>query len=153
LFILYTIGYSQANQACPASNIIASSSCPPTWKQSGGNCYKTTKPLTWFQAKEECAQMGGFMTAPHSKSDLQFLQTFEWYFWINCNDLQKEGEWECKDGTTVVNYLEWGEGQPSNYRGSEHCAEARPSTQGWNDISCYVSKPAICKSEMPTLHL
>ncbi|XP_038059597.1 snaclec convulxin subunit beta-like [Patiria miniata] len=86
------MGETAGKEMCKAS-IGHGWACPPTWYQWGRKCYKAiTEPLTWFEAKDECTKMGGFLVAPRSHEETDFLvQLLPSKFWINCSDVEKEG--------------------------------------------------------------
>ena len=66
--------------------------CPPAWIQWGDKCYRATGRLTWHQAKQECTQMGSVLVVPQSRAETEFLLSLvDTNFWIDCNDLQREG--------------------------------------------------------------
>ncbi|XP_038056150.1 CD209 antigen-like protein E [Patiria miniata] len=95
--------------------------------------------------------MGSVLVMPQSQEETEFLQknVYHW-FWINCSDLQVEGTWVCKDGTTDVEYRNWKMGEPNNHGGREDCAAADES--GWNDVPCDDLSPVICQRPAPQLH-
>ncbi|XP_038055119.1 C-type lectin domain family 4 member E-like [Patiria miniata] len=136
------------NERCGAS---IRGACPPAWSQWGDKCYKQlSKNLPWAEAKQECIKMGSVLVMPQSQEETDFLQknVYHW-FWINCNDLQVEGAWVCQDGTTVVEYSNWGKGQPSST--SEDCAVVTDNGD-WNDVPCDDLSPVICQRPAPQLH-
>ncbi|XP_038055980.1 hepatic lectin-like [Patiria miniata] len=128
----YTI-CTGGNERCGAS---IRGACPPAWSQWGGKCYKQlSENLPWAEAKQECIKMGSILVMPQSQEETDFLlkNVYHW-FWINCNDLQVEGTWVCQDGTTEVEYRNWGNWQPSNGI-REDCGAMRDSGD-WNDVPC-----------------
>ncbi|XP_022095914.1 hepatic lectin-like [Acanthaster planci] len=95
-----------------------------------------TKDLTWFEAKDECVKMESALVVPQSDEETDFILGLTSHdFWINCDDLLKEGAWKCRVGNDEVKYRNWREDQPSNNGGNEHCAEIC-STGEWNDDRC-----------------
>ncbi|XP_038054979.1 hepatic lectin-like [Patiria miniata] len=138
------------NERCGAS---IRGACPPAWSQWGGKCYKQlSENLPWAEAKQECIKMGSVLVMPQSQEETEFLQNrVSPRFWIDCNDLQREGTWVCQDGTTDVEYRNWREGEPSNGWGKEDCAVVRRAGD-WNDVKCDSQIPTFCQRPAPQLH-
>ncbi|XP_038054633.1 hepatic lectin-like [Patiria miniata] len=151
------MGCTGGNEMCKASIGGRRGACHPSWIQWGGKCYKAiTESLTWFEAKERCLKMGNFLVVPQSQEETDFLMLLvpeTSKFWINCNDLEEEGNWKCLDGTNEVEYRNWLPvgGQPDNTGGNEHCAQVHPNGK-WNDLPCGRKLPAICMQPAPQLH-
>ncbi|XP_071797950.1 hepatic lectin-like [Asterias amurensis] len=144
------------DEACMASIGVGIGTCPPTWIQWKDKCFKATKgKLTWFQAHDECSKMGGVMAMPNSTEDTQQLLsiTQNQHFWIDCNDLEEQGVWECKEGETAIYYRNWADGEPNNDKGTlEDCAKYATSREGWNDVPCSGLLLTVCKKPAPSLH-
>ncbi|XP_022102277.1 mannose-binding protein-like [Acanthaster planci] len=157
LLLSYPVG---AEEWCTGS---MGGACPPTWHQWGMECYKATgRKLAWLKATKECAQMGGVMAVPQSKSESQVLLDLmprgETRIWIGCTDEQVEGRWVCWEGVRVVPLKEmpWAMGEPNNNSGgaAENCAVLN-SSGDWNDIPCkdVVNLFTVCKQPAtPLLH-
>ena len=105
LIMCLMLGHTSGQQEKCAASVQGVSGiagvCPSTWIQWGGHCYKATgRALNWTQAKQECVQVGGTMVVPRSDSETQFLFQYmheetgrdEIKIWINCNDIQEDGE-------------------------------------------------------------
>ncbi|XP_022089592.1 ladderlectin-like [Acanthaster planci] len=145
------MGGTGGNERC-VMTIGGRGMCPPTWIQWGDKCYRATQPMGWFEAKQECIQMGSVLVRPQSDEQNEFLARITPEFWINCNNLQREGVWVCLDGTVAVQYPNWEKEEPNIGLGKEHCAEVwKPGPR--NDGTCDSQNPAICKQPMvPRLH-
>ncbi|XP_038059594.1 asialoglycoprotein receptor 2-like [Patiria miniata] len=143
--------YTGGNEMCKAS-IARRWACPPPWIQWGGECYRAImEPLTWSEAKDECIKMGGVLVAPRSQEETDFLVLLlPSRFWINCNDIEKEGTWVCQVGTDMVEFRNWLSGEPSN-SGNEDCAYLLP-TGKWNDFPCSSKRLAVCKAATSLRH-
>ncbi|XP_022107983.1 C-type lectin domain family 4 member E-like [Acanthaster planci] len=94
--------------------------------------------------------MGSVLVMPQSQEETEFLLNLIYYFWINCNDIEVEGSWECKDGTTDVKYRNWRAGEPGFSGIWEDCAAT--DKKGWNDVPCSDLSPVICERPTPRLH-
>ena len=89
--------------------------------------------------------MGAEMIAPSSPEESQFLLSEiagDNEFWINCNDMEAEGLWVCKDNNGYVN---WKPGEPNGGL-SQNCA-LMGGRYGNNviDLSCSHKRVIICK--------
>ena len=129
--------------------------------------FLTEKKLTWWEAKEECKQLGGWLVEIESEE-----QNDELYeearkhniaeAWIGLSDAAKEGEWVWTSGkkATFLNWTPHGS-SPSNsnhnnWKG-ENCAvintmattpRGKPwfTIKKWNDGSCETpGVAAICQ--------
>ncbi|XP_038070449.1 hepatic lectin-like [Patiria miniata] len=158
-----------SSEMCEAS---IRGACPPTWNHWGGRCYKATdERLTWSEAKEECIKMGSVLVVPQSDDETDFLVSLvSSKFWIHCNDLQSEGTWECKDGTSNVRYRNWAREEVGlgglGRAGSSSSEETLPTpstgqredcanvlqTGEWSDVPCDWRRHGICKRPAPQLH-
>ena len=49
--------------------------CPPAWSNWEDKCYRFTNELTWYEAKQECIEMGGVLVVPKSPRDEDALGT------------------------------------------------------------------------------
>ena len=87
------VGYVDGNGRCVAS---IGGACPPSWSHWGDNCYKVTERIKWVTANEECIKMRSVFVVPQSEEEDNYLVSrFDTHFWINCNDRQSEGMWNC----------------------------------------------------------
>ena len=97
------------------------SSCPESWHYWGTSCYMVTgTKFAWSEARDECRNMGGVLAVPSSDQEhdvIVNLMLENTNVWIDCNDLEVEGTWECKEGNVEVSYRNGGDGEPNNYLG------------------------------------
>ena len=134
------------------------SSCPESWHYWGNSCYKITElKVTWADAKDECRNMGGVLAAPSSNQENEFIAQLvpDYWIWIDCNDLEVEGIWKCRDGNVEVAYINWYSGEPNNAGVGEDCAVvATRRNQQWHDASCSRKEKAIYKmAGRPVIHV
>ena len=47
------------------------------------------------------------------------------------------------DGS-AVDYTNWADGEPNNYKGNEDCVVYYTDRNQWNDMSCYSTQNYIC---------
>ncbi|XP_071789577.1 tetranectin-like [Asterias amurensis] len=90
--------------------------------------------------------MGGMMATPNTLEEESHLYDLGGGgFWIDCNDIQEEGTWECKDGATDVDFRNWVDGQPEG-GAAWNCGFLWAT--GWYDYPCDASYPAVCKKSV-----
>ena len=123
--------------------------CPFGWESWGGSCYKLLDgTMTWHEGGLKCLEMGGEMVAPSSSDENNYiLSKTDFRVWINCNDLEMEGQWNC----TVDNggYKNWYTryGEPGGGT-RENCAMLEfDKDGGWLDVRCSQLYSTICKGE------
>ena len=126
--------------------------CPASWHQWGDSCYQVTEKIfTWVEAGEQCQKVGGVLAVPSNLQENDFMMTLiSTNAWIGCDDIEIEGEWECREGDLVVTYRNWDswQGERSRYGGSEDCAafsKLYGSKRQWHDFPCGYPSPAVCK--------
>ena len=99
--------------------------CPASWHHWGNSCYRVTdSSFPWSSARDECIKFGGILAVPRSLEENDFIVTLipdGKNSWIDCNDLETEGIWECREGNMEVTYRNWDDGEPNNLQ-QEHCA-------------------------------
>ncbi|XP_073319717.1 lactose-binding lectin l-2-like [Pagrus major] len=128
--------------------------CPMFWYGFNGRCYKyVATQLTWADAELYCLSEGANLVSIHSLEEHNFIKALiknfdhaEGQTLIGLSDIHKEGRWMWSDGS-VVDFVYWKEGQPSNFGGNEHCAHTNFGTsRKWNDLPCSLTLPSICAS-------
>ncbi|XP_071804916.1 perlucin-like protein [Asterias amurensis] len=144
LLILFTIGMSSAHSCKPHQMV-----CPFGWESWGGSCYKLLEErMTWHEGRLKCQEMGGEMVAPSSLEENNYLLSKTSYrAWVNCNDLENEGQWDCTSDNG--GYRNWNADEP-NGGTSENCVEILSLTGWdgkWNDGPCSNEYHIICKGE------
>ncbi|XP_071796330.1 C-type mannose receptor 2-like [Asterias amurensis] len=147
------------NQQC-STFMRDDSSCPESWHSWGISCYRVTETrFTWSDAKDECRNLGGVLGAPSSDQENEFIaQLFplDDAVWIDCNDIEDEGRWKCREGNVEVAYRNWYPGEPNNYQGDEDCAVLASwrNERQWHDGKCSRLEKALCKmAGRPVLHV
>ena len=144
LLLLFTIGMSSAHSCKPHQMV-----CPFGWESWGGSCYKLLKGrLNWHEGRLKCRELGGEMVAPSSPEENNYIvNTTTDRLWINCNDLDIEGQWDCTPADNG-GYMNWNLPYEPNGGTWENCAELVPSWSGkWNDDPCSEIVHVICKGE------
>ncbi|XP_071804862.1 perlucin-like protein [Asterias amurensis] len=148
LLVLFTIGMSSAHSCKPHQML-----CPSDWESWGGSCYKLLEErMTWQEGRLKCQEMGGEVVVPSSSEETKYLLSkLENGMWINCNDLEIEGQWDCTPDSG--GYMNWHKEEP-NGETIENCAELETLTSwgngSWNDHVCSFEFQVICKGKMVT---
>ncbi|XP_072222506.1 galactose-specific lectin nattectin-like [Leuresthes tenuis] len=132
-----------------------SSGCPSGWTQFGSRCfifYHTSR--TWIDAEHFCISIGGNLASIHSADESLFLSNLvkrvtghHHLTWVGGFDAVAERRWQWSDGSHF-NYRRWGQGQPSNHGGNEHCLEINSGGPYWNDRPCSSRIPFICGKKL-----
>uniref|UniRef100_A0A3B3BI40 C-type lectin domain-containing protein n=1 Tax=Oryzias melastigma TaxID=30732 RepID=A0A3B3BI40_ORYME len=100
--------HGQSGQGCSRRT-----PCQPGWRQNDGKCYFfSTDTKSWFDANNYCMEQNSHLTQIGTE-----------IYWMGLNDEIVEGVWEWSDGSPFIEYLLWGQGQPDNWQGNEHCGE------------------------------
>ena len=137
-------------------------SCPASWHHWGNSCYRVTdSSFPWSSARDECIKLGGILAIPRSLEENEFVVTLipdGKNAWIDCNDLETEGIWECREDNMEVTYKNWNDGQPDNHNTQQHCViisrEWGSGPHQWRDHECEDSELALCKQPTrPFLHM
>ncbi|KAF3698118.1 Type-2 ice-structuring protein Type II antifreeze protein [Channa argus] len=124
--------------------------CHSGWTKINGACFKyVSQHLTWAKAEKNCQTMGGHLASVESKKEylkIQKLTSPNGYreTWIGGSDAQEENVWLWVDGEKFV-YTNWCKGEPSNFRGKQHCLAMNHTVKKcWDDVECYFHRPSIC---------
>ena len=103
-----------------------------------GHHYKLlTEGKPWFDARERCRELGGYLVCIETAEELEILREellADWprvdsttrlvtsrLVWVGASDLESEGDWRWLSGVVVPRGL-WHGGQPLDNRGAEHHA-------------------------------
>ena len=137
------------------------SSCPESWHYLDNSCYRITDTtFTWADARDECRQLGGVLGVPSSDQENEFVRQLiptGGTVWLDCNDIDVEGNWKCREGNVEVAYRNWYFSQPDNLDRDEDCgvlSKKWESMHQWHDLSCISTERAICKmAGRPVLHV
>ncbi|XP_065683392.1 uncharacterized protein LOC100215503 isoform X1 [Hydra vulgaris] len=131
------------------------SSCPSGWKLYNTNCYyfSNYSYLDWHKSKLACESANSSLTSILNLDENNFIASeirrrYMANPYIGLNDLFHESGWKWVDGS-VSNYFNFDTNQPDDWYGMEDCVELR-STGFWNDVSCNIKKPYVCKKSNNT---
>ncbi|XP_013399078.2 macrophage mannose receptor 1-like [Lingula anatina] len=133
--------------------------CGDSWHSYGDHCYYisegwgSTHRKSWFSARQWCMENAGDLLSIHTPGEADFVTTLvsktdNIKSWIGANNLDLQG-YRWTDGT-LVNYINWGQGEPNSRYGLERCVNmytgndrTQPGT--FNDDNCAAKLPFICK--------
>lgn len=103
-------------------------------------------PRSWDQAGALCDSLGYGLVTINDDAEEKFLQSFEGTsaWWIGYNDIQTEGTFLWRNGTS--SYTRWGSGEPDNYLNEDCVEENYSNTHLWNDAPCSTPFYFICES-------
>jgi len=110
------------------------------------------KAMNWFEAAHKCHELGGHLVTLHSQDELEAL-TLEFkqrFYWIDTNDLAKEGEYYSLTTGLRAPFLNWySPGEPNNIKQNEHCVQLREvnGVYTMNDARCADHCYIICEKE------
>ncbi len=121
-----------------------------------GQCYNYVKNriengMTYSEAEQFCHSEESYLVEVGSQMEQYFLQGLvgDDYFatWIGLQDKHHSGNWSHWNSGAPVEYSNWGDGQPDNYRGVQYCAELdnRRRNGKWNDDNCEAKNNFVCE--------
>ncbi|KAJ8008566.1 hypothetical protein DPEC_G00106220 [Dallia pectoralis] len=135
--------------------------CPKGWHTHGPKCYIYVPfKTTWPDAERNCLILGGNLASVHGPNQYRFLLSIieksgkkDQRTWVGANDAIQEDLWLWSDGSRFK-YHNWSAGQPSNYKGQEHCMEMNyGADRGQNDAPCWSLKKKLQPEEIRRLPL
>ncbi|KAH8263442.1 hypothetical protein KR044_009198, partial [Drosophila immigrans] len=108
-----------------------------------------SEEISWFGAVNKCLQFDGHLVSIENQDELNAirkkLQPNKDY-WIDINDLDKEGEFTSIATGRKATYLIWKSGEPSNSDYNEHCLELYcDEYHRMNDDTCNKKQLFICE--------
>ncbi|GFN77757.1 C-type lectin [Plakobranchus ocellatus] len=109
---------------------------------------KKTERFSLQKMNDRCKEIGGYLVEIDNQDEQEFVAKFSTLLgnkmvYTGANDIQKEGTFVQYNSKKLVSNVKWMEGEPSNYRGVEHCVVLR--TYGLNDIMCGRTYRYICE--------
>lgn len=150
-----TISFGTATPARPSTQ------CPATSQYFSGSWYSFCDKdgtMTWTKARGQCEGAGGYLAAPDSANEEQFLVTnsgFQDSVWIAANDQQTEGQWYfansagLQGGTHIWSgdengsafngaYTDWrqDEAHPNDSASTTDCVFIHKTTGKWMSWGC-----------------
>lgn len=133
--------------------------CPSGWEYFDNFCYYfSIDTADWFTAETTCTSMLGSTLASLTNQDENDFVTerLSGIGWIGLRDDDNGDNWHWVDGSTFY-WDNWGEGEPNNAAGGEHCGEIDINDNWyyggpgrWNDNACGNPNHYVCKTSVVT---
>ncbi|MBN3300993.1 lectin [Amia ocellicauda] len=161
LIALFLVGaaameFNKAHSGCAGQH--RPSHCPligfKDWSQIGDSCFKYFGDSKSFLDAEifcRCQSKSAHLASVHSACENKQLfklihhhNKHEPRTWLGGFRFPQSKMFMWIDGSNW-SYENWTPGNPSNYKGEEHCTEMNWSeNEKWNDHSCNERKPFVC---------
>ncbi|KAH8255358.1 hypothetical protein KR038_001616 [Drosophila bunnanda] len=91
--------------------------------------------------------MGGRLATIRNKEELRLILPkliHDSAYWLDLNDVSKEGEFVSSASGEPASFLNWRKGQPDNYNNNEHCVQL--INDYIYDSSCSAKRRFICEA-------
>ena len=121
------------------------------WLYYNNSCFKVfTEKVSWFDARKSCTTISSNLISIQSTEENNFVFqeislisiSRAWIGLFNLNSTDHSYEWV--DGS-MVDFRNWGDGEPNNAKSGENCTELVVAWNGtWNDNSCYENMTYVC---------
>jgi len=100
--------------------------------------------MTWNNANDFCKMQGGMLVAIHSSDENDMLMSrTNGNYWIGLHDVGGRAFLWSDD--SLLNYVNWANGEPNNYYDSEGCVNFYGDSGLWNDENCGTANYFICE--------
>ncbi|KAH8271732.1 hypothetical protein KR044_002938, partial [Drosophila immigrans] len=98
----------------------------PPYQKIGSKYYyiEETEEVNWFGALHKCVLIGGHLASIKNLDEFNAIkENFEFgkHYWIDINDLAKQGEYFSVATGRKATYFNWAPGEPNNQNNVEHC--------------------------------
>uniref|UniRef100_UPI00398F2ECA collectin-11 n=1 Tax=Pristiophorus japonicus TaxID=55135 RepID=UPI00398F2ECA len=103
----------------------------------------------YTDAHEYCRDRGGLLIMPKDEATNSLIASYISEaglsrVFIGVNDLEEEGQFVFTDGSPLLTFNKWRNGEPNNAYDEEDCAEM-VSSGGWNDVACHITMYFVCE--------
>ncbi len=129
-------------------------SCPTSWHLWGNSCYRVTETgVPWARARDECDKLGGALVVPRTLQENNFIGALipaGLNAWIDCDDLDENDSWVCRDDGEEVLFRNWDLlfNPPQPNGGTQRCvliSREWSSVYLWHDHFCQSQQRSACK--------
>ncbi|XP_045544740.1 ladderlectin-like [Salmo salar] len=126
--------------------------CPGGWTKYKSRCFMfVNNAMTWPQAENHCLSFQANLASikdcveNYNLQQLVLRNTGQHQpTWIGGFNSVQNKLWFWSDGSKF-DYQSWGQGEPNNYGGNEHCLQMNAGgDKTWNDLNCEVKLPMVC---------
>ncbi|KAJ7986772.1 hypothetical protein DPEC_G00331850 [Dallia pectoralis] len=129
--------------------------CPEGWMLFRNKCFRfkghKQEKANWSIARSWCQNQKAELAVIDNQYENDFvsshLRELHWPAWIGLTDSLVEGGFGWSDGVSPVLYTNWGDKEPNNHEGKEHCAAMTHNylVSGlWNDDMCSTEQSWVC---------
>ncbi|CAC5367186.1 unnamed protein product [Mytilus coruscus] len=137
---------------------VAEARCHTDWVVWRNTCFLfSTVQETWINAELHCRALHAALLEISDAETNTFVKdhlksrdgvTNTVYF-IGATDIAKEGDWEWNGSKTLLDFTDWGSGQPDHLNHTENCLALQGHTGGfqWHDYPCQGRHRFICAAE------
>ncbi|XP_034669497.1 CD209 antigen-like protein E [Drosophila subobscura] len=102
---------------------------------------------TWHGALKKCLEMGAQLASVQNENEMKALRSRlkpHQKYWIDLNDLDKEGEFISATTGVKGTFFHWYKGEPNNFANSEDCVDLT-FEYAMSDRSCDQTHYFICE--------
>ncbi|XP_060665853.1 accessory gland protein Acp29AB-like [Drosophila nasuta] len=123
----------------------------PPYQKIGSKYYyiEESSEVNWFEAVNKCLALGGHLASFKNKMENNAIKhklQNDKDYWIDINDLAKEGEYVSIATGRRATYFDWKSGEPNNWKDIENCVELnRNGNFQMNDDTCSKNQLFICE--------
>ncbi|XP_061664420.1 galactose-specific lectin nattectin-like [Syngnathoides biaculeatus] len=137
------------------TNYVAVNDCPKGWTQLDKYCYiYQHDPRTFSDAESVCNVLGGNLVSITSLKEhalvVELIREGAGDVvdtWIGFHDAIEEDDFVWTDGE-IVNFRNFGVGQPDNVNDLEDCVEIEGDDSLWDDDECSDANPFVCSRDV-----
>ena len=127
--------------------------CPQSFQPNYSlkSCYYFSETkLNWYQARQRCLEMQGYLVEVESKEEDDFIKATiaargSPNHWLGGSDALQEGVFRWSHSGRAFTYTNWYRGQPDNSANLEDCVVTWADAT-WNDGQCGFTTYFICEA-------
>ncbi|XP_017009681.2 accessory gland protein Acp29AB [Drosophila takahashii] len=128
---------------------------PPKFELIGSRYFYIEDEIrkNWYSAAETCRQMGAQLAVIRSEEELTALKAKlhkDRIYWLDINDLDKEGQFKSSASGKQTPFFKWRAGQPNNSDENQHCVDLLDGLM--YDNKCENLSYFICQSDNDSLN-
>ncbi|KAM6038314.1 hepatic lectin-like [Chlamydotis macqueenii] len=128
-------------------SVVDNKKCSAGWKTFERSCYSfSTERMSWWDAKEVCANQGAHLVIVNSEQEQKFLKdniNGSSTYWLGVTDQLEEGSWVWTNGEkTSISF--WNTWKENREKEQKDCGSIGPDGV-WSDAVCSRPKRWICE--------
>ncbi|CAH1239533.1 CLEC4M [Branchiostoma lanceolatum] len=131
--------------------------CPDGYLQFEDRCFNfSTDKKTYTDARSVCQAAGGRLAMPKDQLTNDFLtnQIETRYFafsryivWFGLTDEVQEGTWVWEDGTPLIGWSDWAQGEPDDFFNQDCVGFGSRFGLKWEDGGCSLDTYYVCETK------